>query len=70
MKGYVKSYNKLSYIVKLILAIIPITGWINSVLYRIAKGNIIVGVIAIFIPIFYILDLITVIFTGKPQILA
>jgi hypothetical protein len=71
MKGYVKAYNGLEWIVKLIIAIIPFTGWINAILYRVAKGHIIAGILAIpFGEIFWIIDLITVIFSGKPTLFA
>ncbi len=68
MDGYVKWYDGLDFIIKLIFAIIPITSWINAVVYRIAKGHIISGIIAIFLGfIFWIIDLISVIVNGKPQ---
>ena len=71
MKGYVKKYNKLDWIIKVILAVIPVTGWVNAVLYRLAKGHTIAGILAIPLgPIFWVLDLITVILSGKPTIFA
>lgn len=69
--NYVKTYNKLNYIIKLILAIIPVTAWINAILYRITGGHVIAGILAIpFGFIFWILDLITVVLSGKPTIFA
>lgn len=68
---YKKSYNKLSFIIKLILAIIPVTGWINAIIYRLAGGHLIAGILAIpFGEIFWIVDLITVILAGKPTVFA
>ena len=71
MKGYVKSYNKLEWIIKLIVAIIPITGWINAILYRLGKGNLLGAILAIpFGFVFWVVDLVTVILSGKITVLA
>ncbi len=71
MKGYVKTYKGLPWIVRLILAIIPVTGWINAILYRLATGHIIAAILCIpFGFIGWLLDLITVILSGKPTIFA
>lgn len=71
MGEYVKTYDGLQWIVKLILAIIPITGWLNAILYRLAKGHLIAGVLCIFFGwIFWVIDLITVILNGKPVLFA
>lgn len=71
MGEYVKTYDGLQWIVKLILAIIPITGWLNAILYRLAKGHLIAGVLCIFFGwIFWVIDLITVILSGKPVLFA
>lgn len=68
---YSKGYNKLSWLVKVILAIIPVTAWVNAILYRFSTGHVIAGLLAIpFGPLFWILDLVTVILSGKPSIFA
>jgi len=62
MEGYVKWYDGLDFIVKLIFAIIPITAWINGIIYRIAKGKIISGILCIpFGFVFWVVDLISII---------
>lgn len=69
--GYVSTYNGLPWIVRLILAIIPFTGWLNAIVYRLANGHLIAGILAIpFGEIFWIVDLITVILNGKPTVFA
>ena len=71
MKEYLKFYNGLSWIIKLIFAIIPITGWINAFLYRFAKKHYVAGVLCIiFAPVAWIVDLICVILFGKPTLFA
>ncbi len=71
MKDYVKSYNKLEWIIKVILAVIPVTGWVNAILYRLGTGHTVAAILAIpFGEIFWILDLITVLLSGKPTICA
>lgn len=68
---YSKSYKKLSWLVKVIVAIIPITSWVNAILYRFSTGHVIAGILAIpFGFIFWVLDLITVVLSGKPTIFA
>ena len=57
-----KDYFGLSYIVSLILAIIPFTAWICGVVTRFSEGNLIAGIIRIFFGwICWILDLICMI---------
>ncbi|MDE6474261.1 MAG: hypothetical protein K2L70_04110 [Clostridia bacterium] len=53
-------YFGLSYIVSLILAIIPFTAWICGVITRFSEGKIVAGIIRIFLGgwIMWILDLI------------
>lgn len=53
-------YFGLSYIVSLILAIIPFTAWICGVITRFTEGKIVAGIIRIFLGgwIMWILDLI------------
>lgn len=71
MKGYIKFYEGLAWIFRLIFAIIPITGWVNAVLYRIGKDNLVSGIIAIFLgPLFWLVDLVSVILFGKPVVFA
>ena len=43
-----KDYFGLSYIVSLILAIIPVTAWILGVVTRFSEGKIVAGIIRIF----------------------
>lgn len=72
MKSYVKGYNGLPWLVKLIFAIIPISAWFNAVVYRLAKGHLIAGILCIFFGfnIVWIVDLISVILYGKPVVFA
>lgn len=71
MKSYVKGYNGLPWLVKLILAIIPVTGWINAVIYRLAKEHLIAGILCIpFGWLAWVIDLISVILYGKPVVFA
>lgn len=66
-----KRYFGLSWLVCLILAIIPITSVICGIITRVQRGNIL-GAILNFIlcPLFYILDLITMIICRDITILA
>ena len=58
-------YFGLSYIVSLILAIIPVTAWALGVVTRFMEGKIVAGIIRIFGGwVIWILDLIFMI-TGK-----
>lgn len=43
-----KDYFGLSYIVSLILAIIPVTAWILGMITRFSEGKIVAGIIRIF----------------------
>jgi len=53
-------------ILDIILAIIPITNIILGIVKRVQKGKILVAILNVILaPIFYIIDLITVILTGK-----
>lgn len=60
-------YFGLSYIVSLILAIIPITAWICGIVTRFMEGKIVAGIIRIFLGgwILWILDLIWMILNKK-----
>lgn len=53
-------YFGLSWVVSLILAIIPITAWICGIITRFQEGKIVAGIIRIFLGgwILWILDLI------------
>ena len=57
-------YFGLSYIVSLILAIIPFTAWICGMITRFSEGKIVAGIIRIFGGwLIWILDLICMIFS-------
>jgi len=60
-------YFGLSYIVSVILAIIPITAWICGVVTRFMEGKIVAGILRIFLGgwILWILDLIWMIVNKK-----
>ncbi len=71
MKGYVKAINGLPLILKLILALPGIDGIIYGI-YRIAKGRLIAGIIWIFVgaTILWVVDIITILLSGKPTVFA
>ena len=57
-----KAYLKQEFIISVILAIIPITNIILGVLYRLGKGKTILAILNIIIfPLFFIVDLVSVI---------
>ena len=57
-------YFGLSYIVSLILAIIPVTAWVCGIVTRFQEGKIVAGIIRIFGGwIIWVLDLICMIFS-------
>lgn len=59
-----KDYFGLSWIVSLILAIIPVTAWILGMITRFKEGKIVSGIIRIFGGwIIWVLDLICMIFS-------
>ena len=62
-----------SWLVTLILAIIPFTSWILGGITRIMRGHVIAGILqlipGIFV-IFWIIDLVTVILSGDLQFFA
>lgn len=62
-----KDYFGLSWIVSLILAIIPFTSWICGALTRFQEGKIVAGIIRLVFGwnIIYILDLILMILSHK-----
>lgn len=66
-----KAYLGLSWLVSLILAIIPVTNIVLGIVTRIQRGNILGAVLNIFLcPIFYIIDLITIILCKDVVVLA
>jgi len=67
-----KAYFGLEWIISVILAIIPVTGWICGTITRIQRQNWL-GAILCFIfyyPIFWIIDLVTMILHKDLTILA
>ena len=57
-----KAYLEQSFIVSLILAIIPFTNIILGIIFRLGKGKILLVVLnVVLFPIFYVVDLISVI---------
>lgn len=60
-----KDYFGLSYIVSLILAIIPVTSWICGAITRFSEGKIVAGILRLLLGwgIIWLLDLILMLFT-------
>lgn len=59
-------FDSLPRNIRIILEAIPVTGYINSILYRISKDNFTCGVLCIFVgPIFWIIDLVTTIWKDE-----
>lgn len=57
-----KAYLKQEFLISLILALIPITNLVLGILHRLQKGNLILAVLNFFLaPIFYVVDLVSVI---------
>ncbi|PAT01041.1 hypothetical protein CI105_08480 [Candidatus Izimaplasma bacterium ZiA1] len=57
-----KAYFKQTYLISIILAIIPITNLILGIIFRLQKGKLVLVILnIIFAPIFLIVDLISVI---------
>ena len=57
-----KAYLKQPFIISLILAIIPITNIVLGVVHRLGKGNIVLVILNILLaPIFYVVDLVSVV---------
>jgi len=63
MAGKKSDYFGLSYIVSIILAIIPITAWICGIITRFSEGKIVAGILRIFLGgwIVWLIDLILMI---------
>ena len=61
-----KAYLKQTHIISLILAIIPITNLILGIVFRLQKGNLLLAVLNfILAPIFYVVDLVSVILNNQ-----
>ncbi len=71
MKSYVKAIDGLPLLVKILLALPVINGIVFGI-YRICKGHVIAGILWFFLgsTILWIIDLITIIVSGKPQLFA
>lgn len=66
-----KAYLGLEWIVSLILAIFPVTNVILGIVTRVQRGNILGAVLNIFlIPVFYFIDLVTMILSRDLTVLA
>ena len=63
-KSSSKDYFGLSWIVSLILAIIPVTSWVCGFITRFKEGKIVAGLVRLFLgfTIIWILDLLCMIF--------
>lgn len=60
-----------SFIINVILAIIPITSLIFGIVTRVSRGKIIGAVLNFFLfPLFWLVDLITILFSNKLSFLA
>lgn len=65
-KSSKSGYFSLGRLISIILAIIPVTNWICGIITRFTRGHIIAGILNIFfVPVFYVMDLITMILSGK-----
>ncbi len=66
MKDYIKFIDGLPWIVQLLVAFF--LGPLLYGIYRIAKGKVILGLLCIFIlaPIFWVIDLLSVLLNKKP----
>jgi len=61
-----KAYFKQTFIVSLVLAIIPITNIILGILYRLNKNQLLLAVLNLLLaPLFYIVDLVSVILNNN-----
>ncbi len=66
-----KAYLGLSWLVSLILAIIPVTNIVLGIVTRVQRKNYLGAVLNFFLcPIFYIMDLVTIILCKDVTILA
>ncbi|MBQ8749638.1 MAG: hypothetical protein IJZ29_04150 [Clostridia bacterium] len=71
MKEFVKAIDGLHIILKIILAL-PVLDGIVYGIYRICNGHVIAGILWIFLgaSILWIVDIITIILSGKPTLFA
>lgn len=61
-----KGYLGLSFIPSLILAIFPVTNIILGIVARVQKGNLFLAILNIILaPVFYIVDLVSIILHNK-----
>jgi len=61
-----KAYFKQTFLVSLILAIIPFTNIVLGVIYRLSKGKLLLAVLNVLLfPLFYVVDLISVILNNN-----
>ncbi len=68
--GFVKAFDKLNFIVKLLLTIF--FGWLVGGIYRLAKGRLIPGILWLLFGLFgigWIIDIVTLILHGKYTVL-
>ena len=66
-----KAYLGLGWIISIILAIIPITSLILGIVVRVQRGHLLGAILNFFLfPLFYILDIITIILKKDLLILA
>ena len=66
-----KGYFGLGHLVSIILAIIPVTNIIFGIVTRLTRGKILGAILNIFLfPLFWIVDLITIIVSNKLTFLA
>lgn len=66
-----KRYFGLSWIVCVILAIIPVTSWLCGVITRVQRGNILGAILnLIFVPVFWVIDLVTMLINKDITVLA
>lgn len=66
-----RGYFGLGWLISVILAIIPVTNIILGIIVRVKRGHIIAAIFNFFLcPIFYVVDLITIIFTKDLKLFA
>lgn len=68
---YASWFDSLNRTTRIILTAIPVTGWLNAIIYRLSKDNFTCGVLCVFVgPIFWIIDLVTTISKDKITVFA
>ena len=68
---YSNKFNSLPRWAKILIEAIPVSGWFNAIFYRLSKDNFTCGVLCIVLgPIFWIIDLVTMIIYDKIIIFA